>query len=421
MKVLIAEDNVMYRKVLCSNVESWGHEPVAVEDGLQALKALNEEGSPRLVILDWQMPGLDGIDVCRSVKRDPEHPFTYVIMLTSRDAQEDMVTGLDAGADDYLTKPIDPKVLHSRLSAAERIVKLVPPKEWAVPRIEGYEVQEMLGKGVFATVWRSKRQATGEIVALKIIRVDLATDEVFGRFAREIELMEKLDHPNIARILDSQIDKKLAYYAVELLEGGTLEQYVKRHSPKPALLLLMTAKVCDALDYAHRQGVIHRDLKPSNIMLTKDREPKLVDFGLARSMFKTTESGSALCSMEGTVIGTPLFMSPEQARGDVEALDGRSDIYALGIILYVMLLRKHPHKVNHSDRWETIREIAEGQARSPKELTPKFNSEVEQILMKALAHKPEDRYATAGEFGAAIRKFLKGRLESQRRKKESEA
>ena len=418
MKVLIAEDNVMYRKVLCRNVESWGHEPVAAEDGMQALEILKRDGAPRLVILDWQMPGMDGIDVCRRVKRDPEHPFTYVIMLTSRDAQEDMVAGLDAGADDYLTKPIDPKVLHSRLSAAERIVKLVPPKEWAIPRIDGYEVREMLGKGVFATVWRALQQASGEVVALKIIRVDLATEEVFGRFARETELMQKLDHPNIARILDWRIDKKLAYYAVELLSGGTLEQYVKTQSPKPAVLLLMIAKVCDALDHAHRRGVVHRDLKPSNILLTENHEPKLVDFGLARSMFKASETESALCSMEGSVIGTPLFMSPEQARGDTESLDGRADIYALGIILYVMLVRKHPHKVNHADRWATIREIAEGQARSPRELRPKFNRDIEAIIMKALAHKPEDRYATAGEFGKAIRKFLKGRIESQRRKSE---
>ena len=107
------------------------------------------------------MPGMDGIDVCRRVKRDPDHPFTYVVMLTSRDAQEDMVAGLDAGADDYLTKPIEPAVLRSRIAAAERIVKLVPPKEWAVPRIDGYDVKRMLGKGVFATVWEALRQRDG--------------------------------------------------------------------------------------------------------------------------------------------------------------------------------------------------------------------------------------------------------------------
>ena len=208
------------------------------EDGTQAWEILQQEDAPRLVILDWQMPGMDGIDVCREVKRNPNHPFTYVVMLTSRDAQEDMVAGLDAGADDYLTKPIDPALLRSRMAAAERIVKLVPPKEWAVPRVEGYDVKQMLGKGVFATVWEAVRKDTGETVALKVIRVDLATEDVFGRFAREIELMEKLDHPNIAKIYDSQIDKSLGYYAMELIKGGTLEKYVQEKKPKGAVVIL---------------------------------------------------------------------------------------------------------------------------------------------------------------------------------------
>lgn len=420
MKVLIAEDNAMYRAVLSRNVESWGHEPVVAEDGTKAWEILQRDDSPRLVILDWQMPGMDGIDVCRMVKRNPDHPFTYVVMLTSRDAQEDMVAGLDAGADDYLTKPIDPNVLRSRITAAERIVKLVPPKEWSVPRVDGYEVKQMLGKGVFATVWEALSEERGERVALKIIRVDLATEEVFGRFAREIELMKKLKHENIARIYDGQIDKKLGYYAVELLNGGTLDKYVKQKAPKPAVLLLLISKVCDALDHAHRKGVVHRDLKPSNIMMTEEGEPKLVDFGLARSMFVTASQDSAAFSMEGSIIGTPLFMSPEQARGATDKIDGRADLYALGIILYVMLVRKHPHRVNHNDRWETIREIAEGRPRMPSELRPGFNPEIEKILMKALADKPEDRYASAGEFGDVIRRFLKDKLKKhQARKGES--
>ncbi len=407
MKILVAEDNPLWRGMLSRNVEIWGHEPVVAEDGTKAWEILQREDSPRLAILDWQMPGIDGIELCRRVKRNSEHPFTYVVMLTSRDAQEDMVAGLDAGADDYLTKPIEPAVLKSRIAAAERIVKLVPPKEWAVPRIDGYDIHRMLGKGVFATVWEATRRETGEEVALKIIRIDLATDDVFGRFAREVELMQKLDHPNIAKIYDSRVDKKLGYYAMELLRGGTFERYVKEKKPNPGIVIYLVSKVCAALDHAHQQGVVHRDLKPSNIMMTEEGKPKIVDFGLARSMFKTSDAESAVNSMDGSVIGTPLFMAPEQARGENEKLDGRADIYALGIILYVMLVRKHPHKVNHQDRWQTIRQIAEGQARKPSDVRPGFNSDLEGIIMKALAEKREERYATAGEFGHELRQFLR--------------
>jgi serine/threonine protein kinase len=412
MKILVAEDNAIWRAVVARHITSWGHEPVVAENGTQAWEILQRDDAPRLAILDWQMPGLDGIDVCRRVKRDPNHPFTYVVMLTSRDAQEDMVAGLDAGADDYLTKPIDPALLRSRIAAAERIVRLVPPKEWATPRIDGYEIKKMLGKGVFATVWEAFHESTGRTLALKIIRVDLATDDVFGRFAREIELMEQLSHPNIASIYDSRIDKTLAYYSMELVSGGTLETYVQRKKVAPARLIFLIAKVADALDHAHRKGVIHRDLKPSNIMMTEEGEPKLVDFGLARSMFTTNPEDSALHSMDGTVIGTPLFMSPEQALGKNQSLDGRADIFGLGIILYILLVRKNPYHANPADPWGTIREVAEGRPRPPSELRPGFDADLEQIMMKAFAHDPEDRYATAGEFGKAIRSFLKERSQA---------
>ena len=109
MRILIAEDNALYRAVLNHHIETWGYEAVLAKDGVQALEILQRDDAPRLVLLDWQMPGMDGIDVCRAVKRNPEHPFTYVVMLTSRDAQEDMVTGLNAGAMITSRNPLNPK------------------------------------------------------------------------------------------------------------------------------------------------------------------------------------------------------------------------------------------------------------------------------------------------------------------------
>ncbi len=409
MKVLIAEDDKIWRRILEKNVTSWGYEAVLAEDGEQAWAILQREDAPRLAILDWQMPGMDGIDVCRNVK-DPDRPFTYVVMLTGRDAKEDMVAGLEAGADDYVTKPVQAAILRSRLFAGKRILQVVPPKEWAKPSVSGYEVIRLLGKGAFATVWEARQEATGLPVALKIIRIDLATEEVFGRFSREVQLMRRMDHPNIARVYDSRIDKKLGCCVMELIDGCTLDKYVKEKRPKARAILELGAQVCDALDHVHRQGILHRDLKPSNILVTHEGQPKLVDFGLGKSMFRPDAESETGQTLDGSVIGTPLFMAPEQARGENERLDARTDVYALGIIIYILLVRRHPHKVSNKDRWQTIRQIAEGHPRKPSDLRPGFDPELERIVMKALADDPALRYQTAGEFGSELRRFSCDRL-----------
>jgi len=150
MKVLIAEDNPLWRNLLERNVSNWGFDAVVAQNGREAWEILQRPDAPRLAVLDWEMPEMDGIDVCKRVKQSENLPFTYVLMLTSRDDKEDMVAGLDAGADDYLTKPVEPRVLKSRLTAAWRIVEVVPPKEWSMPRVPGYDVKKLIGKGAFA-------------------------------------------------------------------------------------------------------------------------------------------------------------------------------------------------------------------------------------------------------------------------------
>jgi DNA-binding response OmpR family regulator len=244
MRVLIAEDNPLWKASLERQVKGWGYEAVVVDNGKDALEILGRDDAPRLAILDWQMPEMDGIDVCKLIKRDPKYSFTYVVMLTSRDADADMVAGLDAGADDYLIKPVESAILRSRLMAGKRIVELVPPKEWAIPRIPNYEFRQVIGKGAFATVWEALHEPDQQTVALKIIRVDLATEDIFNRFGREIQLTTKLTkHPNIAQVLDSHIDKQLAYYAMELVDGMTLSSFVKKHQPDPMAILRFIADV----------------------------------------------------------------------------------------------------------------------------------------------------------------------------------
>ncbi|MEO1526617.1 MAG: response regulator, partial [Planctomycetota bacterium] len=263
MKILIAEDNPMWAKLLEENTRQWKFDPIIAPDGDAALECLQSESSICLAILDWQMPGVSGIEVCQHIKNDTSRPFTYVVMLTSRDAKEDIVAGLDAGADDYLTKPVEMAVLKSRLGAARRIVEAIPPKDWTKPQIDGYDVKKVLGKGAFATVWEALRLEDGEEVAIKILRVDLATEKVFGRFAREVKMLETLDHEYITRVYDSRVDQQVGYYVMDLIRGGTLYDYEKR-SPSGVERIRMIQRVCEGLEHAHQRGVIHRDMKFSN-------------------------------------------------------------------------------------------------------------------------------------------------------------
>lgn len=408
MKLLIADDNLVWRNLIQAAVSDWGYRITVVEDGRQALEVLRGEDPPRMALLDWQMPEMDGVEVCRLIKQDPEHPFTYILLLTGRDREEDMITGLDAGADDYLTKPIVAPLLKSRLAAAKRIIEAIPPFQWTKPSIDGFDVDCLIGKGAFATVWRAKHVATGRPAALKIIRADLASELVFERFGREIGVMRKMDHPGIAAIYASHLERELAYYAMELIDGQSLGHHIATNRPKATRIIEMIAQICDALQHAHVRGIIHRDVKPSNVMVTADGQPKLVDFGLSKSMFIAGKS-SAATTVDGAILGTPLFMSPEQARGESDRVDQRSDIYAAATMLYLFLLREHPHGVGSMSRDETIETIAHSPIKPAIEINPKFNPDLDLILRRALAANPDDRFQSAGELASALRRFLADR------------
>ncbi|MEZ6128138.1 MAG: protein kinase [Planctomycetaceae bacterium] len=405
MKVLVAEDSNTVRRLLEGRLKSWGYDPVPAVDGRQALSILNSEDAPRMALLDWQMPEMDGIEVCRRVKEDPLRDFTYVIILSSREADEDMVTGLSAGADDYLPKSTNSAILKAHLKAGVRILERIPPKEWSKPDIPGYTIEKLLGKGAFATVWKGVHNATQRPVALKILRMDLSTDGVFSRFAREVRLLERLKHPNIAESFDNRVDQKVGYCAMEYIDGTPLQQYLKDHKVNKAQMLEIVAQVCDGLEYAHQSGIIHRDVKPSNIMMTRDGQPKLVDFGLGRNLFREDETQDISQTMEGYIVGSPMYMAPEQARGENDSLDGRADLYAVGIILYLALVRRHPHDVNQSSRSATISEVARGGTHRPSEFKPNIAPDLERILMKSLAHDPAGRYQSARELADDLRRF----------------
>ncbi|MEM6474244.1 MAG: response regulator, partial [Planctomycetota bacterium] len=277
MKVLVADDNPMWLTLIASNVRQWKLEPVQAKDGVQAIAKLEEDESIRIAILDWQMPGIDGLEVCRRVKHQPQRPFTYVIMLTGRDSKADVIRGLEAGVDEYLTKPVEMDELRIRVKAARRVIEAIPPTDWTRPRIPGYTIDSILGRGAFATVWRGSRNRDRLPVAIKVLRVDLATENVLRRFGHEIDVLKRLDHPSITRIHDGRIDTDVGYFVMDLNEGGTLGEYQARESPSGRACVGLIRQVSEGIQHAHSKGIIHRDLKFANVMMDMAGTPRIVD------------------------------------------------------------------------------------------------------------------------------------------------
>jgi WD40 repeat protein len=272
------------------------------------------------------------------------------------------------------------------------------------PDIEGYKIIEPLGEGGMGMVWRAEQLSTRREVALKLLvshRADSAKAQ--ARFQREVELTARLDHPNIARIYDSGLHHGM-YYAMELIDGVPLDEYVKNQNFSRTQILSLMQKVCQAVLYAHLRAVIHRDLKPSNIIISPDGQPHILDFGLAKALLEEDDE-SLTISIEGQIAGTPAYMSPEQAAGHHNQLDTRTDVFSLGVILYELLTGQSPHDLSGS-MFDLLRQIAAGNIRRLSEVDKSIDSELEAILLKALARNPEERYASAGALAKDIANYL---------------
>lgn len=274
------------------------------------------------------------------------------------------------------------------------------------PESRGYRIIEPLGEGGMGTVWRAEQLGTHRQVALKVLGSHrFGSEKARIRFEREVELAARLDHPNIARIYDSDIHMGMYYYVMELVEGLPLDRYVESHSPSLPSLLALMEKVCDAIQHAHLKGVIHRDLKPSNIMVSSDGQPHVVDFGLARTFWENKES--ITISVEGEIAGTPAYMSPEQAAGHHDRIDTRTDVYSLGVILYRLVTSKAPYEICES-MFDTLQQIVDGKIIRPREASKSVDLELEALLLRALAWDPEDRYPSAGALAEDIHNYLNG-------------
>jgi len=260
-----------------------------------------------------------------------------------------------------------------------------------------YAITGLLGKGGMATVYRARQSSIGRDVAFKVIRPDLTENTSFvTRFQREAQTVASLSHPHILKVFDYGQHGELVYLVMELLRGGSLAELISKGPLSPETTVRMIDQIASALDYAHNLGIIHRDLKPQNVLLDEQGNAFLTDFGIAKLLREATLTQS------GVAMGTPAYMPPEQWEG--RTLDGRADIYALGIMLFEMLAGKLPF--NADTPFSMMHKHINEPPPSIHERRSGLPPGVEQVIKKALAKAPEQRYGSAGEFAAAFKAAL---------------
>jgi Protein kinase domain len=280
-------------------------------------------------------------------------------------------------------------------------------------KVGRYELGDLLGTGAFGSVWQAWDGVLGRQVAVKLPR----SGPFWGskeeeRFLREARAAGQLHHPGIVAVHDVGRAEESLFIVSELVRGENLAERLRRERLSFQAAAAMAAHVADALDYAHRQGVVHRDVKPSNIMLGRDefpagkdslalggRRPLLMDFGMALDI-----TAEVAMTLDGQVLGTPAYMSPEQIRNP-HAVDGRSDIYSMGVILYELLTGELPFR--GSARVLLARAASEG-PRPPRQLNDGVPRDLETICLKCLAKEPARRYPTAGALAVDLRRWLTG-------------
>ncbi len=276
-------------------------------------------------------------------------------------------------------------------------------------RIGPFRLLRVLGQGGMGVVYLAQQDKPARQVALKLIRPDLTSNDVMRRFDRETQALGRLQHPGIAQIFEAGVaivgGTAQPYIAMEYVDGRTLLKFATEEQLGTRARLEILERIARAVDYAHQQGVIHRDLKPVNVLVDERGEPRVLDFGIARTTDDDVYT-QTLRTGVGQLIGTLSYMSPEQVSGDPGGVDARSDVYGLGVIFFELLTGQLPVDVSDRSIPEAVRVITQSEPTRLGSVNRTLRGDLDTIVAKALEHEKDKRYASAGAMADDIRRFL---------------
>ncbi len=435
-RILVVDDTAVPRMLVAEILRQAGYSVREATSGAEALGFVDAE-LPDLVLLDVQMPGMSGYDVCRRLKAMPRTREVPVVFISALDEINQKVQGFEAGGADYVTKPFEPAEVLARIGnqvhlsrlqrelrernlelqhrneqlvlSQQRTEKVFVALSEALPGTvldDTYRLDTRIGEGGFGAVFSGMHLRLRRPVAIKVLRPEGSDPSDLIRFKREGIAACRITHPNAVEVIDFGVSSNgIAYLVMELLSGRTLNTLLDEQRVLPlSRCAEIAVPICEALAAAHAAGIVHRDIKPHNIFLhtAGGREVvKVVDFGIAKLMDQPAFDPEATGSTQrGLLIGTPEYMAPERLLG--QPYDERSDIYSVGVLLYLMLSGVMPFEgPGAPTMMEMVRLHSTAHPRPLSESAPQVPLPLAAVVMDALSRDPAGR-PTLGAIAEAL-------------------